>query len=578
MLQLGLFFLLLIVCSVFLGNYCGKVMNGERSLLYPVLRPLERLTYRLLHIQEEEEMDWKTYALCAVLFNVLGMAALFLLGLLQGILPLNPEGIAGMNWDLAFNTALSFATNTDWQAYSGETQASYLTQMLGMTVQNFASAGTAIAVLFAVIRGFQRAKQSGIGNFWVDLIRTFFYLLLPFSIALALILVSQGVPQNLSAYTEGELLKPVEIEVEAEDGSVTTETITKTVIPQGPAASQIAIKQVGTNGGGFYGVNSAHPLENPNQVSNFFEMFLILLVPMALCFTFGRNVGDKRQGRAIFAAMLVLLLISVFVIVTSETNATPQLAQNGAVDASAGNLEGKETRAGVVNSSAWIASISATSNGSVNAMIDSFTPLGGMMSMLNIMLGEVIFGGVGCGLYGMLGFVLAAVFIAALMVGRTPEYLGKKLTPEDTRLAMLICLTVPVGILVGSAIAVLYPAITDSLTNSGVHGLSEILYAYSSAGGNNGSAFGGLSANTVFLNVTLGLIILVGRYVPMICALALAGSFAAKKKMAKSAGTLETCSPLFVLLLILVVLIIGGLSFFPALSLGPIAEFTEMLG
>lgn len=576
MLQLGLFFVLLIFCAVFLGNYCGKVMNGERSLLYPVLRPLERLSYRLLHIRETEEMDWKTYALCAVLFNVLGMVVLFLLGLLQGLLPLNPEGIPGMNWDLAFNTALSFATNTDWQAYSGETQASYLMQMLGMTVQNFASAGTAIAVLFAVIRGFQRAKQTCIGNFWVDLIRTFLYLLLPFSIALALLLVSQGVPQNLSAYTEGELLKPVELEVEADDGSVSTETITKTVIPQGPTASQIAIKQVGTNGGGFYGVNSAHPLENPNQVSNFFEMFFILLVPMALCFTFGRNVGDKRQGRAIFAAMLILLLISVFVIVSSETNATPQLAQNGAVDASAGNLEGKETRAGVVNSSAWIASISATSNGSVNAMIDSFTPLGGMMSMLNIMLGEVIFGGVGCGLYGMLGFVLAAVFIAALMVGRTPEYLGKKLTPEDTRLAMLICLTVPVGILAGSMIAMLNPAITDSLTNSGAHGLSEILYAYSSAGGNNGSAFGGLSANTVFLNITLGLIILIGRYVPMICALALAGSFASKKKMAKSAGTLETCSPLFILLLILVVLIVGGLSFFPALSLGPIAEFTQM--
>lgn len=576
MVQMVLFFVILIGTAVPLGWYCARVMNGEHTWLTPVALPIERGFYRLMGIDAGREMDWKTYAVSVLVLNGIGVVMVFLLCMLQGVLPLNPMHIEGMSWHLAFNTALSFVTNTDWQAYSGESQMSYLTQMLGPTVQNFGSAATAIAVLFAVIRGFARTSSKEIGNFWVDFTRSFLYLLLPMSIVLAVLLASQGVPQNLSAYTEAEMLQPAVVEMKQDDGSMKEETLPKAVIPQGPAASQIAIKQIGTNGGGFFGVNSAHPLENPNQVTNFFEMYVILLIPMALCFTFGRNVHDRRQGWAVFSAMFVLLLAGLFVMYSAEIHGTPALSQGGLVDMADGNMEGKEIRAGMTTSVLWISSISATSNGSVNAMIDSFTPLGVLVSMLNIMLGEVIFGGVGCGLYGMFGFVLAAVFISGLMVGRTPEYLGKKLSIHDVRLAMLMCITVPFGILLGSMTATLMPFITESLTNSGARGLSEILYAYSSASGNNGSALGGFNANTPFINVSLGLLIILGRYVPLLCALNLAGSFSAKKKVVETEGTLSTCNGMFVFFLIIVILIIGALSFFPALSLGPIAEYFQM--
>lgn len=575
-LQIVIFFVILLVLAAPLGIYCAKVMNGEKTWLSPVLNPLEVFFYKILKIDQQEDMPWKKYAACVLVFNGLGAAAIFMLAMLQHLLFLNPAGIGAMSWDLAFNTAVSFTTNTDWQAYSGESQASYLTQMLGLTVQNFASAATALAVLFACIRGFVRVKAAGIGNFWVDFVRSVVHVLLPISLVVAILLVSQGVPQNFSPYTEVDLLQPVTLVTENEDGSTTKQVLTKGVIPQGPAAGQVAIKQVGTNGGGYFGVNSAHPLENPTQFSNFLEMLMILLIPMALCFTFGRNIGDMRQGKAIFMAMLIMLLLGLGVVYYSELQATPQLLQNGAVDSSVGNMEGKEVRAGIATSSVWIAAVSATSNGSVNAMIDSFTPLGGLVPMLNIQLGEVVFGGVGCGLYGMLGFIIVAVFLAGMMVGRTPEYLKKKITAYDIKMAMYICLTVPVGILLGSAVACMVPAVADSMTNSGAHGFSEILYAYSSASGNNGSAFGGFNANTPFLNLTLGLLIILGRYVPLLSILAIAGSFAAKKQVAVSAGTLATHDSKFVFLLIIVVLIVGALSFFPALALGPIAEYFQM--
>lgn len=488
---------------------------------------------------------------------------------------MNPEGIKGVTWDLSFNTTSSFVTNTNWQSYSGESQLSYLTQMLGLTVQNFVSAAVGIAVLFALIRGFTRVKGKTIGNFWVDATRSIIHILMPLSIVVSLLIASQGVVQNFSAYQEVELLQPITLE----DGTV----ITKQVVPQGPAASQIAIKQLGTNGGGFFGVNSAHPLENPTPFSNAVEMISILVIPAALCFTFGRNIKDKRQGRAIFIAMFLMLVIALSVIAVNEANATPQLAQSGVVDVSTinqagGNMEGKESRFGIASSSTWAAFTTAASNGSVNSMHDSYTPLGGMVTMLLMQLGEVVFGGVGCGLYGMLAFAIIAVFMAGLMVGRTPEYLGKKIEPFEMKMAMLVCLATPIATLIGSGIASVVPSVIDSLNNSGAHGFSEMLYAYSSAGGNNGSAFAGFSANTPFINVSIGLVMLFARFVPMIATLAIAGSLVKKKKVAVSAGTLPTHDALFIGLLVFVVLLVGALSFFPALALGPIAEFFQMIG
>lgn len=573
--QYSLYLIILVVLAIPLGKYIGKVMDGEKTFLSKILNPIENFIYKILKIDKDEEMDWKKYSISIIAFSIIGFVILFLLQMVQGILPLNPEGIKGVTWDLSFNTTSSFVTNTNWQSYSGESQLSYLTQMLGLTVQNFVSAAVGIAVLFALIRGFTRVKGKTIGNFWVDATRSIIHILMPLSIVVSLLIASQGVVQNFSSYQEVDLLQPITLE----DGTV----ITKQVVPQGPAASQIAIKQLGTNGGGFFGVNSAHPLENPTPFSNAVEMISILLIPAALCFTFGRNIKDKRQGRAIFIAMFLMLVIALSVIAVNEANATPQLAQSGVVDVSTinqagGNMEGKETRFGIASSATWAAFTTAASNGSVNSMHDSYTPLGGMVPMLLMQLGEVVFGGVGCGLYGMLAFAIIAVFMAGLMVGRTPEYLGKKIEPFEMKMAMLVCLATPIATLIGSGIAAVVPSVLDSLNNSGAHGFSEMLYAYSSAGGNNGSAFAGFAANTPFINVSIGLVMLFARFVPMIATLAIAGSLVQKKKVAVSAGTLPTHDALFIGLLVFVVLLVGALSFFPALALGPIAEFFQMIG
>lgn len=573
-LQYGFYLIILVVLAIPLGSYMGKVMNGEKVFLSKILLPCENFIYRMLKIDKKEDMHWKKYAMCTLAFNAIGFVFLYLLLVLQRFLPLNPENIEGNSWHLAFNTASSFITNTNWQAYSGESALSYFSQMMGLTVQNFVSAAVGIVVLFALIRGFVRVEEKGVGNFFIDMTRTILYVLIPLSIVVTLGIASQGVVQSFKPYETVTLVEPIELE----DGSVVTEQ----VVPLGPAASQIAIKQLGTNGGGFMGANSAHPLENPTPFSNLLEMISILLIPAALCFTFGRNVKDKKQGIAIFSAMFIMLVIALSVIAVNEHAATPQLAQEGAVNILAenqagGNMEGKEARFGIATSGTWAAFTTAASNGSVNSMHDSYTPIGGMVTMLLMQLGEVVFGGVGCGLYGMLGFAILTVFIAGLMVGRTPEYLGKKIEPFEMKMAVLVCLATPIGILVRSGIAALIPTIADSLNNSGAHGFSELLYAYSSAGGNNGSAFAGFNANTPFLNVSIGLVMLFARFAPMVATLAIAGSLVGKKKVAVSVGTLPTHNALFVGLLIFIVLLIGALSFFPALALGPIAEYFQMI-
>ena len=577
--QMILYCAVLIVLAIPLGRYIGKVMNGEKTVLTRLLSPVENVIYKVLKINREEEMDWKKYAVCAGVFSVISLAVLWLILMLQNILPLNPEGQAGTSWHLGFNTAASFVTNTNWQAYSGESALSYFSQMIGLGVQNFVTPAVGMAVLFALIRGFIRVKKKGIGNFYTDVTKSTVYVLIPLSLIVSVFIVSRGVPQTFRGHEEVQLLEPVT--VENEDGTATV--VDKQIVPLGPAASQISIKQLGTNGGGFYGVNSAHPLENPDPWSNLFEMISLLLIPAALCFTFGRNIKDKKQGVAVFLAMFIMLALALAVVGYTEQVSTPQIAQGGAVDISTvgqagGNMEGKETRFGIATSGTWAAFTTAASNGSVNSMHDSYTPLGGMIPMLLMMLGEVVFGGVGCGLYGMLAFAILTVFIAGLMVGRTPEYLGKKIEPYEMKMAVLICLATPIGILVGSGIAAVLPATADSLNNPGAHGLSEVLYAYASAGGNNGSAFAGFNANTPFLNTSIGLVMLFVRFLPMFGALAIAGSMAQKKKVAVSAGTLPTHNAMFIFLLIVVVLLIGALSFFPALALGPIAEFFEMIG
>lgn len=579
-----------------LGSYIKKVMNGERTVLSKALTPCENLVYKVLRVDRAEQMTWKKYAVSVLTFSGVGLAFLFLLQLFQGVLPGNPQGLPGVKWDLAFNTSASFVTNTNWQAYSGESTLSYLTQALGLTVQNFVSAATGIAVLFALIRGFVKAKETGLGSFWVDMTRIVVHILLPLNLVIALLLAAGGVVQNLKPAETVPLLEPVAVSAQGEiledavidvqagtvtvDGAVVpdAEIVTEQFVPMGPAASQVAIKQSGTNGGGFEGVNSSHPLENPSAFTNLVEMISILLIPAALCFTFGSTVKDKKQGFAIFMAMFLCLVVALGCIAVNEQAGTAQLAQNGAVDISmadqaGGNMEGKETRFGIAASSTWATFTTAASNGSVNAMHDSLTPIGGMVTMLLMQLGEVIFGGVGCGLYGMLAFAILTVFIAGLMVGRTPEFLGKKIEPYEMKWSVLVCLATPMAILVGSGIAAVVPSVMDSLNNGGPHGFSELLYAYSSCGGNNGSAFAGFNANTVFLNVSLGLVMLFARFLPVIGTLAIAGSLARKKKIAATAGTLSTTNAMFVFLLIVVVLLIGALSFFPALALGPLAEF-----
>ncbi|NFG23203.1 potassium-transporting ATPase subunit KdpA [Clostridium botulinum] len=574
-LQYGLYILILVVLAIPLGNYIGKIMNGEKVFLSKILTPCENFIYKILHIDKDEDMSWKKYSFSVLAFSIISLIVLFLLHIFQGFLPLNPEKVSGTSWDLAFNNAVSFVTNTNWQGYSGESSLSYFTQMMGLTVQNFVSAAVGISVLFALIRGFIRVKQKGIGNFWIDITRTVLYILIPLSIVVSLALVSQGVVQNFKQYETVSLLEPITLE----DGTVVTEE----VVPLGPAASQIAIKQLGTNGGGFMGTNSAHPIENPTVLSNLFEMISLLLIPVALCFTFGRNIKDRRQGIAIFVAMGIMLVVAMAIVGVNEQIGTPQMALNGQVDLSTinqagGNMEGKEARFGIATSSTWATFTTAASNGSVNSMHDSYTPIGGMIPMLLMQLGEVVFGGVGCGLYGMIGFAILAVFMAGLMVGRTPEYLGKKIEPFEMKMAVLVCLATPIAILIGSGIASILPETVNSLNNSGAHGFSEVLYAYTSAGGNNGSAFAGFAANTPFINISIGLSMLFARFVPMMGTLAIAGSMVKKKKVAESAGTLPTHNAMFIGLLIFVVLLIGALSFFPALALGPIAEFFQMLG
>lgn len=596
LLQYILYLAILVALAIPLGAYIGKVMNGEKTFLSKICLPCENAVYKIMKIKPDEQMTWKKYAVCVLLFSGIGLVFLFLLQLLQGVLPGNPQGLPGVGWDLSFNTAASFVSNTNWQAYSGESTLSYLSQALGLTVQNFVSAATGIAVLFALIRGFIAVKSEGLGSFWVDMSRTVIYLLLPLNLALALCLVAGGVVQNLRPAQSVSLLEPVAVSAQGEiienavidsaSNTVTVdglkisdaEIITEQIVPLGPAASQIAIKQTGTNGGGFYGVNSAHPLENPNPFTNLLQMISLLLIPAALCFTFGRNIKNQKQGIAIFMAMFICLASALSIVAVNEQIATPQLAQGGAVDLSVsqqagGNMEGKETRFGIATSATWATFTTAASNGSVNSMHDSYTPFGGMITMLLMQLGEVIFGGVGCGLYGMLAFAILTVFIAGLLVGRTPEFLSKKIEPYEMKWAVVVCLATPVAILMGSGIASAVPSVAESLNNAGAHGFSEMLYAYSSAGGNNGSAFAGFNANTVFLNVSLGIIMLFVRFIPIIGTLAIAGSLAGKKKIATTAGTLSTTNALFVFLLIFVVILIGALSFFPALALGPIAEF-----
>lgn len=593
-LQYVFYLVVLIMLAIPLGSYISKVMHGERVLLSYVLKPCEKGIYRLFRIDETEDMPWKKYFLSVICFTVIGFLVLFLLLIFQKYLPFNPQGIEGMSWDLSLNTAISFVTNTNWQSYSGESQLSYLSQALGLTVQNFASAGTGIAVLFALFRGFTREKKHGLGNFWTDLIRVVLYLLLPLAIVVSIVLASQGVVQSGKEAETVQLVEPIAVDKNGdiiEDAVISGDqvtvngatvkdatVITKEEVPLGYAASQISIKQLGTNGGGYYGVNSAHPFENPTWFSNLIEMLSILLIPAALCFTFGREVKDKKQGIAIFTAMFLVLVASLASIAVSEQYASTVLSQNESVDTAAdnqagGNMEGKESRFGVAASVTWSAFTTAASNGSVNSMLDSYTPLGGMVLMLLIQLGEVIFGGVGCGLYGMLAFAILAVFISGLMVGRTPEYLGKKIEPYEMKWAVLVCLAGPIATLIGCGIAAAVPSVMNNLNNVGAHGFSELLYAYSSVSGNNGSAFAGFSANTLFLNLTFSICMLFARFLPIVGTLAVAGSMVQKKKIATTAGTLSTSNGLFIFILIFVILLIGALSFFPALALGPIAEF-----
>lgn len=597
-LQYILYLAILVGLAIPLSFYINKAMNGEKTFLSRILTPCENAVYKVMRIDKNEQMNWKKYLVSVLAFSGIGLVFLFLLQLMQGFLPGNPQGLAGVKWDLSFNTAVSFVTNTNWQAYSGESTLSYLSQSLGLTVQNFVSAATGIAVLYALIRGFMKVKSVGLGSFWVDLTRVTIHVLIPLNLVLAIALVGGGVVQNLKPAQEVDLLEPIAVsaegdildnaQIDASAGTVTVDgqsvegaqIITKQFVPMGPAASQIAIKQTGTNGGGYFGVNSAHPLENPNPFTNLLEMTSLLLIPVALCFSFGKAVKNKKQGIAIFMAMFICMLIALSVVAVNEQAATPQLAQNGMVDISqvgqaGGNMEGKETRFGIATSSTWAVYTTSASNGSVNSMHDSYTPLGGMITMLLMQLGEVIFGGVGCGLYGMLAFAILAVFIAGLMVGRTPEFLGKKIEPYEMKWAVVVCLATPVAILIGSGIAAVWPTLPEQslITNTGIHGFSEILYAFSSAGGNNGSAFAGFNANTMFANLSLGLVMLFVRFMPIIGILAIAGSLVGKKRIATTAGTLSTTNAMFVFLLIFVVLLVGALSFFPALALGPIAEF-----
>ena len=593
-LQIGFYLVVLVALAKPLGWYMARVYEGQSVWLDRFLGPVERGIYRLCGIRAFEEMGWKTYGMAMLLFSAAGVLFLYALQRLQGYLPLNPPGFGAVSPDLSFNTATSFVTNTNWQAYGGETTMSYLTQMLGLTVQNFVSAATGMAVLVAFIRGLAKKSAETIGNFWVDLVRTTLYILLPLSLIYSMALVSQGMVQTFSDYKKITLLQPVTYDnpvtdakgqpVMDEKGQPKTEkaTATEQVLAVGPAASQVAIKQLGTNGGGFFNVNSAHPFENPTPLANFLELLAILLIPAALCYTFGKMVGDTRQGWAVLAAMTIVLIVFIIGAYWAESAGNPLMAKIG-VDQTAsnlqsgGNMEGKEVRFGIANSVLWATTTTAASNGSVNSMHDSFTPLGGLAPMFLLQFGEVIFGGVGSGLYGMLVFAIIAVFVAGLMVGRTPEYLGKKIESYEMKMASLAILIMPMVVLGFTAAATVTDAGRAGAFNPGPHGFSEILYAYSSMGNNNGSAFAGLGANTPFYNATGGIAMLIGRFWFIIPTLALAGSMARKKIVPAGSGTLPTHTPLFVILLIGTVVLVGALTFIPALALGPIVEHLMMI-
>ncbi len=571
LLQIILYFVALLLLAKPLGVFMAAVYEDRPLFLKRILAPLEAGFYRLSGVDPEQEMGWKDYTAALLWFNLFGGLAVFALQMLQAHLPLNPQQMANVTFDSSFNTAISFMTNTNWQGYSGEATMSYATQMLGLGVQNFVSAATGMAVLVALIRGFQRTHADGIGNFWADLTRGTLYILLPLAFLTAVVLVGQGVVQTFKPYQTVPLVEQV---------STATENATQT-LAVGPAASQIAIKQLGTNGGGFFNANSAHPFENPTPLSNFLEMLLLILIPAALCHTFGTMVGDPRQGWAILATMTLVLVSLLFVTVGYEQSGNPGLTalgveQSVSADQSGGNMEGKETRFGIVNSVIWATATTAASNGSVNSMHDSYTPLGGMIPMWLIQLGEVIFGGVGSGLYGMLIYVLIAVFVAGLMIGRTPEYLGKKIEAFEMKMSAIAILIPAFLILGGTAVAIMVDVGKSAVANPGAHGYSEILYAFSSAAGNNGSAFAGLSANSPFYNTALGIVMLFGRYGIIIPVLAIAGSLAAKKTVPTSVGTLPTHTPLFVMLLIGTVVLVGALTFVPALALGPVVEHLVM--
>jgi K+-transporting ATPase ATPase A chain len=583
-LQIGMYLVLLALVAKPLGNYMANVLEGKRCGLDRVLGWLERLIYRVSGVNSSDEMTWQRYAFAVMWFSCFGLLALYGLQRFQDKLPLNPQEMAAPSPDSSFNTSTSFVSNTNWQSYGGETTLSYLAQMLGLTVQNFVSAASGIAVLAALIRGLARRSAQTIGNFWVDLTRTTLYILIPISTVLALALVSQGVIQNLKAYDTVSLVQSAK----DADGNAVTEQ----VIAQGPAASQIAIKQLGTNGGGFFNVNSSHPIENPTPLSNFLEMFAILVIPAALCYTFGVMVRDTRQGWAVLVAMYVIFVPLLALCVWAEQAGNPAfhalgIDQVASAAHSGGNMEGKEVRFGIANSALWATATTAASNGSVNSMHDSYTPLGGLAPMWLMQLGEIVFGGVGSGLYGMLVFAIIAVFIAGLMVGRTPEYLGKKIESYEMKMAALVILFPPIMVLGFTAIAAVGPGldyvaadtgeVKGNLNNPGAHGFSEILYAYSSSANNNGSAFAGLTANEPFYNLTQGITMLVSRFWLMIPVLAIAGSLANKRCTPPGLGTLPTHTPLFVVMLVGVVIVVGALTFIPALALGPIVEHLQMI-
>ncbi|MFO7642551.1 MAG: potassium-transporting ATPase subunit KdpA, partial [Candidatus Competibacteraceae bacterium] len=572
-----------------LGLYIAAVMEGRPILALRLGGPIEAVIYRLCGVRPDEEMGWRHYALALLLFSFIGLLVVYGLQRLQFWLPLNPQQLGNVSPDSSFNTAISFVTNTNWQGYSGETAMSYLTQMLGLAVQNFISAAAGIAVVIAMTRGFARSSTQSIGNAWVDLTRVTLYVLLPLSLILAVFLVSQGVVQNFNAYQTVATVEVTTYEQPSLDaaGEVAKDargqpimepiTIQTQTLPMGPAASQIAIKQLGTNGGGFFGVNSAHPYENPTPLSNFFELLAILLIPAALCYTFGHMVGDARQGWAVLAAMTVIFAGAAVATMTFEQQGNPLLTvtgvdQNASALQSGGNMEGKETRFGIATSTLWAVATTAASNGSVNSMHDSYTPLGGMVPMALMQLGEVVYGGVGSGLYGMLVFAIMAVFIAGLMIGRTPEYLGKKIEAYEMKMVAIAILVTPLLVLGGTAIAVMTVGGREGILNPGPRGFTEVLYAFSSAGNNNGSAFAGFDADTLFSNLMLGIAMALGRFGVLIPVLAMAGSLAAKNRIAVTSGTLPTHGPLFVTLLIGTVLLVGLLNYIPALALGPVVE------